>query len=82
MTTLPLFGTPTLEAQTLSHGAVLLRGWARAKAPEWVAQVITITEKAPFRVMLRPGGAPLSVAMTNCGACGWVSDARRWPFRV
>ena len=30
--------------------------------------------------MLRPGGAPLSVAMTNCGAYGWVSDARRYRY--
>ena len=74
MTTLPLFETPTLEAQTLSPGAVLLRGWARAQAAEWVAQVTAITAQAPLRVMLRPGGAPLSVAMTNCGALGWVSD--------
>ena len=80
MTTLPLFEMPTLEAQNLSPGAVLLRGWARAEAPEWVAQVAAITEKAPFRVMLRPGGAPLSVAMTNCGAYGWVSDARRYRY--
>ena len=80
MTTLPLFETPTLEAQTLSPGAVLLRGWARAAAAEWVAQVTAITAQAPFRVMLRPGGAPLSVAMTNCGAYGWVSDARRYSY--
>ena len=80
MTRLPLFDTPLPEAQTLSPGAVLLRGWARAKAAEWVAQVAAITEKAPFRVMLRPGGAPLSVAMTNCGAYGWVSDARRYRY--
>ena len=80
MTTLPLFDTPLPAAQTLSPGAVLLRGWARAEAPAWVAQVAAITEKAPFRVMLRPGGAPLSVAMTNCGAYGWVSDARRYSY--
>ena len=80
MTTLPLFGTPTLEAQTLSPCAVLLRGWARAEAPEWGAQVAAVTEKTPCRVMLRPGGAPLSVAMTHCGAYGWVSDARRYRY--
>ena len=80
MTTLPLFDTPNPAAQNLSPGAVLLRGWARAAAAEWVAQVAAITEKAPFRVMLRPGGAPLSVAMTNCGAYGWVSDARRYSY--
>lgn len=80
MTTLPLFETPRPAAQTLSPGAVLLRGWARAQAPEWAAQVAAIAAQAPFRTMLRPGGAPLSVAMTNCGAYGWVSDARRYRY--
>ena len=83
MTTLPLFGTPTLEAQTLSPGAVLLRGWARAEAPKWVlqvAQVAAVKEKALFRVMLSPGGAPLSVAITNCGTYSWVSDARLYNY--
>ena len=80
MTNLPLFETPNPAAQTLSPGAVLLRGWARGEAAKWVAQVASVTEKAPFRVMLRPGGAPLSVAMTNCGAYGWVSDARRYSY--
>ena len=80
MTTLPLFDTPLPAAQTLSPGAVLLRGWARAEATEWVAQIAAVTAQAPFRVMLRPGGAPLSVAMTNCGAYGWVSDARRYRY--
>ena len=30
--------------------------------------------------MLRPGGAPLSVAMSNCRAYGGVSDARRYRY--
>ena len=75
--TLPLFDTPDPGPQTLSHGAVVLRGWARAQVVQGVAQVAAVTAQAPFRTMVRPGGAPLSVAMTNCGAWGWVSDARR-----
>ena len=78
--TLPLFDTPDSGPQTLSPGAVLLRGWARAQAAQWVEHVQAITTKAPFRVMLRPGGAPLPVAMSNCGAYGWVSDARRYRY--
>ena len=78
--TLPLFDTPDPGPQTLSPGAVLLRGWARAQAAQWVAQVAAVTAQAPFRTMVRPGGAPLSVAMTNCGAWGWVSDARRYHY--
>src|SRR3989441_52300 len=31
-------------------------------------------EVAPFRHMVTPGGYRMSVAMTNCGAAGWVTD--------
>jgi alkylated DNA repair protein (DNA oxidative demethylase) len=33
-----------------------------------------VVEAAPFRHMLTPNGRRMSVAMTNCGAVGWVSD--------
>ena len=66
--TQPLFDTPDPGPQTLSPGAVLLRGWARGQAAQWIAHVRAVTAQAPFRVMQRPGGAPLSVAMSNCGA--------------
>ena len=29
---------------------------------------------APFRHLVTPGGFRMSVAMTNCGALGWVTD--------
>jgi alkylated DNA repair protein (DNA oxidative demethylase) len=34
----------------------------------------TITAQSPFRHMTTPGGFVMSVAMTNCGAAGWVTD--------
>ena len=78
--TLPLFDTPDPGPQTLPPGAVLLRGWARGQAAQWIEHVSAITAQAPLRVMQRPGGAPLSVAMPNCGAYGWVSDAQRYSY--
>jgi alkylated DNA repair protein (DNA oxidative demethylase) len=39
-----------------------------------------ITEAAPFRHMRVPGGGLMSVAMTNCGAAGWVSDAHGYRY--
>ena len=30
--------------------------------------------QAPFRRMFTPGGHQMSVAMTNCGDAGWVTD--------
>jgi len=64
----------------VDDGAVLLRGWAVAQAPQWVATVQQVTAHAPFRTMARPGGARLSVAMSNCGAWGWVSDSQGYRY--
>lgn len=64
----------------IDDGAWLLRGWAVEQAAHWVAAVQQVTAQAPFRVMTRPGGAALSVAMSNCGAWGWVSDAQRYHY--
>ena len=85
MTTLPLFGTPTLEAQTLSHSAFAMRLVAGRSARVVGTGGTGGTGgsghgKALFRVMLCTGGAPLSVAMVNCGAYGWVSDARLYSY--
>jgi alkylated DNA repair protein (DNA oxidative demethylase) len=35
--------------------------------------ISNILRISPFRRMMTPGG-PMSVAMTNCGAAGWVTD--------
>src|SRR5689334_15480783 len=54
--------------------AVLLRGLARERAPELVAAVVSLAAVSPFRHMVTPGGREMSVAMTNCGRVGWVTD--------
>jgi alkylated DNA repair protein (DNA oxidative demethylase) len=54
--------------------AVLLRGFARAHAPDLVATIEAITAVSPFRHMVTPGGWPMSVALTNCGQAGWITD--------
>ncbi|HUB15252.1 MAG TPA: DNA oxidative demethylase AlkB [Acetobacteraceae bacterium] len=58
----------------LSPSAVALRGFARACAPELVAAIGAIAAVSPFRHMVTPGGWAMSVAMTNCGRAGWVTD--------
>jgi alkylated DNA repair protein (DNA oxidative demethylase) len=42
--------------------------------------IAAIAQAAPFRHMTTPGGFRMSVAMTNCGALGWVSDARGYRY--
>jgi alkylated DNA repair protein (DNA oxidative demethylase) len=58
----------------LAPGAALLGGFARPFGDSLVAALQQIAEVAPFRHMATPGGRLMSVAMTNCGAVGWVSD--------
>jgi alkylated DNA repair protein (DNA oxidative demethylase) len=60
--------------QRLEEGAVLLRGFAGAEAPALAEDVARIEQAAPFRHLVTPGGYTMSVAMTNCGRLGWVSD--------
>jgi alkylated DNA repair protein (DNA oxidative demethylase) len=66
--------------QTLADGAVLLRGFALAQAADLMEQVNRIAAAAPFRHMVTPGGFCMSVAMTNCGRAGWVSDRKGYRY--
>jgi DNA oxidative demethylase len=58
----------------MAEGAVLLRGFASPLEAELLAALRDIVEQAPFRHMVTPGGHQMSVAMTNCGGFGWVTD--------
>jgi alkylated DNA repair protein (DNA oxidative demethylase) len=58
----------------LGPGAVLLRGAAVPTAELLLAAVERVVSQAPLRFMTTPGGYRMSVAMTNCGAAGWVTD--------
>ncbi len=71
-----LFDTDPLPSvpEPLEEGAMLLRGFAAEEAPALVETVAQIAEAAPFRHLTTPGGYTMSVAMTNCGRLGWVSD--------
>ena len=60
--------------QTLQEGAVLLRGRALPVERALLAAIDAIATRAPFRRMVTPGGFEMSVAMTNCGSVGWVTD--------
>jgi len=58
----------------MAEGAVLLRGLAMPVESDLIAALRDIAEQAPFRHMMTPGGHQMSVAMTNCGSAGWVTD--------
>src|SRR5437764_7312855 len=60
--------------ETLGMGAVLLRAFASARAGALLAALAEVVRRSPFRHMGTPGGYRMSVAMTNCGAAGWITD--------
>ena len=53
---------------------MLLCGFANAAESDLIADLRGLAAQAPFRHMLTPGGHQMSVAMTNCGGVGWVTD--------
>jgi alkylated DNA repair protein (DNA oxidative demethylase) len=63
-----------MSAERLAEGAVVLREFAAPGATTLLAAVNGVIARAPFRHMHTPGGFRMSVAMTNCGSLGWVSD--------
>lgn len=69
------------KTEPLVEGAMVLRGFALADAPALLAAVGEITAAAPFRHLETPGGFRMSVAMTNCGEVGWVSDRRGYRYQ-
>lgn len=57
-----------------------MRGFALTQAPKLVEEVSAIARAAPFRHLVTPGGYTMSVAMTNSGRVGWVSDRRGYRY--
>jgi alkylated DNA repair protein (DNA oxidative demethylase) len=60
--------------QQLAEGAMLVRGLAAQSDSELVKALHDVVVLAPFRHMVTPGGHQMSVAMTNCGSLGWITD--------
>ena len=64
----------TPPREVMAEGALLLRGAALPFETDILTAIQAITAMSPFRHMVTPGGFVMSVAMTNCGAAGWVTD--------
>ena len=62
------------DVEPLGPGAAWLRGFALPVETQLAAAIATVTARAPFRHMVTPGGFQMSVAMTNCGSLGWVTE--------
>ncbi len=59
---------------------MLLRGFARDQAAALMADIGRVATAAPFRHMVTPGGFAMSVAMTNCGQFGWITDRKGYRY--
>lgn len=64
--------------QALQRDVWLLAGFARTA--ELVPEIGAIAARSPFRHMEVASGGRMSVASTNCGALGWVSDRRGYRY--
>jgi DNA oxidative demethylase len=71
---------PAERVEPLGERAVILRGFAGDRLPALLAAIDEITAASPFRNMITPGGFRMSVAMTNCGRAGWVTDRRGYRY--
>lgn len=61
-------------------GLAYLPGFALPFEQELLAAINAIVAAASFRHMLTPGGQRMSVAMTNCGEVGWVTDRKGYRY--
>ncbi len=68
------------RSEELADGAFLLHGFAAAHESALLEEVGRISAAAPFRHMRTPGGHRMSVAMTNCGRVGWVTDLEGYRY--
>ena len=65
---------PYVAPELIAPGAVLLRGFAADVAETLLQALAPLVVAAPLRHLVTPGGYTMSVAMSNCGELGWVSD--------
>lgn len=67
-------------SEWLDAGAVVLRAFALRDADVLMNGIAQLAGSAPFRHLETPGGKRMSVAMTNCGELGWISDRRGYRY--
>lgn len=81
---LELFKDPGLAGpsrQELAPGALLLRRHAAANMDALIGGLSRVIRQAPFRHLYTPGGHRMSVAMSNCGQIGWMSDEKGYRYQ-
>ncbi|MGU3574086.1 DNA oxidative demethylase AlkB [Brucellaceae bacterium C25G] len=72
---------PLPAVEYMAEGAVLLRRFAYDYEEQLLKALRQVVDASPFRQMVTPGGHQMSVAMTNCGKAGWVSDRTGYRYQ-
>jgi alkylated DNA repair protein (DNA oxidative demethylase) len=65
---------PCCSCEGIAEQALVLRRFAANEADSIAALLDPLLQAAPLRHMVTPGGQRMSVAMSNCGQVGWISD--------
>jgi alkylated DNA repair protein (DNA oxidative demethylase) len=83
METYDLFPQPAVTdsqaLERLGEDALVLRAFV-ADPQAVLDSIEAVTAISPWRHMQTPGGYEMSVAMTNCGGYGWVSDRKGYRY--
>src|ERR1019366_7961925 len=66
--------------ESLGPGTAILRGFALELEALIFDALFSVAAKSHFRHMVTPGGFRMSVAMTNCGSLGWVTDGKGYRY--
>ncbi|UBX48598.1 DNA oxidative demethylase AlkB [Providencia alcalifaciens] len=64
----------------IAPDAYLLKGFLLGQGEPLLAALFEVIAQAPLRHMQTPGGYAMSVAMTNCGDWGWVTDNKGYRY--
>jgi alkylated DNA repair protein (DNA oxidative demethylase) len=81
--TLDLFADDTPQAPCIEHigpRSFVLRGFALSRIKHLLPVLERVLSDAPFRHMVTPDGVTMSVALSNCGSLGWVTDRRGYRY--
>ncbi len=70
------------EQTQFTPGAVLLHGFASDVDTAILQALDSVIAAAPLRHLDTPGGYKMSVAMSNCGPLGWVSDRSGYRYEA
>jgi alkylated DNA repair protein (DNA oxidative demethylase) len=62
------------DVTRLGDAAEILQGFALDHSADLLSAIKSVSSTSPLRYLVTRAGHKMSVAMTNCGSLGWISD--------